>query len=79
MNGDPLVPLAVLAVRRRASEPVAPPQLDELQEQENPHDQIKHLRMPVDHQTLPETVARFSDEQAIRIRIKQITSLHRAT
>ena len=53
MTGDPLVPVAVLAVRRRPSEPVAPPQVDELQDQENPHDQIKHLRVPVDHQTLP--------------------------
>jgi hypothetical protein len=53
--------------------------VDELQDQENPHDQIKHLRMPVDRQTLPGTVARFGDEEATRIRIKQITSIYRAT
>ena len=78
MTGDPLVPVAVLAVRRRASEPVAPPQVDELQGQENPHDQIKDLGMPDDHQTLPGTVARSGDEAANPVRIEQITSTYRA-
>ena len=79
MTGDPLVRVAVLAVRRRASEPVAPPQVDERRDETHPHNQIKHLGMPVDHQTLPGTVARPGGEQAIRVRIKQIASVHRAT
>lgn len=35
MSGDPLVAFAVLAVSRRASEPVAPPQVDQRRDEKH--------------------------------------------
>jgi hypothetical protein len=70
-----MVSVAVLAIYRRASEPVDKSQVDELRDKRHPHHQIKNLRMVGDHRTLPGTVARTGGGAAISARSRPIATI----